>query len=67
MGQVQGSPVGYPDPRMGLEVEGHILPKRDELYGARLVGPFVHSVVVVGRVCAQVREGMHVFIVLTQN
>lgn len=63
MGQVQDFLVGYPDPRMGLEVEAHILPRCDELYGARLVGPFVHSVVVVGRVCAQVRGGMHGFIV----
>ena len=63
MGQAQGSLVGYPDPRMVLEVEGHILPQYDGLYGARLVGPFVHSVVVVGHVCAQVREGMHGFIV----
>ena len=51
--------VGYPDLRMGLEVEAHILPRCDELYGVRLVGPFVHLVVVVGRVCVQVRGGMH--------
>jgi hypothetical protein len=61
MGQVLGFLIGYPDPRMGLEGEAHILPQRDALYGARLVGPLARSVVVVGHVCAQVRKGEHRF------
>jgi len=61
MEQVRGSLIGYPDPRMGREAEAHILPKRDERYGAQLVGLLARSVVVVGHVCAQVRERIQRF------
>ena len=63
MGQVQGFQVGYPDPQMGLGAEVQILPQCGELYGARLVGPLVHSVAVVGHVYVRVREGVHRFTV----
>jgi len=56
MGQVQGFLVGDPDPRMGLEVELHGLPRCDARYEALLVGLRARSIVVEGRVYIQVTE-----------